>query len=192
MKNQKRVPEAIIVNSNPVDAICETDEKHQIAPVGSNYGNLAPFEQYDTLAIYSKKLNMAKEVLDKNGLVNTTDGYIGPLGQPEFASMISAVPFMEGGPVGALICNTINNGFRFCGINEDGYTDDLGPVNVPCIIGNTNKPQAILIPLEDKALEVGLEILQNLVEVNKSKVIENFDDVSNVDRIPSRKSGWII
>lgn len=124
-----------------------------------------PYDVAERLYPYMERMDVAHEILSDNGMVNTLDGHIKGYNDSRFAAIIPAVPITEAGRTSTLIVNTLNNGLRYCGIGEDSSTHDLGPVTEACIIGNAERPSAILIPISNPAaLAEGYQILHDLAE----------------------------
>lgn len=124
-----------------------------------------PYDVAETLYPYMSRMDVAHEILSDNGMVNTLDGHIKGYNNAKFAAVIPAIPINEADRTSALIVNTLNNGLRFCGIGEDSSTVDLGPVTEACIIGNAERPSAILVPISNpRALVEGYNIMKDLME----------------------------
>ena len=124
-----------------------------------------PYDVVERLYPYMERMDVAHEILSDNGMVNTLDGHIKGYNDSRFAAIIPAVPITEAGRTSVLIVNTLNNGLRYCGVGEDSSTHDLGPVTEACIIGNAERPSAILIPINNPAALVeGCQILNDLTE----------------------------
>lgn len=133
------------------------------------------FDVADRLMPYVDKMGFAHEVLSDNGMVNTIDGHIKGYKDSRFAAIIPAIPVNDADKTPTLIVNTVNNGFRFCGIAEDYSTVDLGPVTEACIVGNAERPSAILIPVSNpRALVEGHMILKKLMD----KASERYGNVN--------------
>lgn len=121
--------------------------------------------------------DVIETVLEDNGLV-TNLGEIKVLGNPIVSGFIPGVSIscedesndanIIEGPV--LICNTIDEGFRFCAPTKDkSSTKDLGPVNTACMIGNNKGSKSILIPIESKkAVADGIKILELCLDMHKN------------------------
>lgn len=137
------------------------------------------YQRMKTLYPYQEKMDLAHEVLSDNGMVNTIDGRIKGYNDSRFAAIFPAVPIAateDLGRTSTLIVNTLNNGLRYCGIGEDGSTHDLGPVTEACIIGNAERPSALLVPIcNPRAIAEGYNILHDLADqaIKKQAAISN-------------------
>ena len=124
-----------------------------------------PYDVVERLYPYMERMDVAHAILSDNGMVNTLDGHIKGYNDSRFAAIIPAVPITEAGKTSTLIVNTLNNGLRYCGIGEDSSTHDLGPVTEACIIGNAERPSAILVPISNPgALVEGYHIMKDLMD----------------------------
>ena len=94
------------------------------------------------------------DYLEENGFVSE-DGHIKTLGDANASAAIPAVAFSYNDDYestslimsNAVIIPTINGGMRFMSPSKNGkYTEDLGEVTVPCIIGTVEKPTGFYIP----------------------------------------------
>lgn len=135
-----------------------------------------PYEVADRLYPYMERMDVAHEILSDNGMVNTLDGHIRGYNDSRFAAVIPAVPINEAGKTSTLIVNTLNNGLRFCGIGEDCSTVDLGPVTEACIIGNAERPSAILIPIcNPRGIVEGYEVIKDLMDraMERQRVVDD-------------------
>ena len=134
--------------------------------------------------------DVIETVLEDNGLV-TNEEQIKVQGNPIVSGFIPGVSIscedenndanIIEGPV--LICNTINEGFRFCTPTKDkSSTKDLGPVNTACMIGNNKGSKSILIPIESKkAVTDGIKILELCLSMHKDlengiELCEEYED----------------
>lgn len=106
-----------------------------------------------------------------NGFI-TDSGLISPFNDEWAGAIMPAVTYDVSGPgVGCHIINTVDAGFRYITAGDDNKSlMDLGPVVAPCIVGNNKEPLAVLIPLNDKAFEVGIDLMNIIREEARGKL----------------------
>lgn len=145
-----------------------------------------------------------------HGHVTTENGFIGVVGDSMPAAFIPAISvwdrtFVCFEPdsssvdkddkkpitvVDSMITRTLNNGYRFAGIDpETMNTVDLGPVIVPCITDG-----GIFIPVNNNcigALYQGREILDRLIEKHMDAIENRMNDSKDVDSIMLDRNKWM-
>lgn len=107
-----------------------------------------------------------------NGFVTDPDGLISSFNDEWAGAIIPAVTYDVSGPgVGCHIINTVDAGFRYITAGDDNKSlMDLGPVVAPCIIGNNKEPLAVLIPLNEQAFEIGMDLMNIIREEAHGKL----------------------
>lgn len=114
---------------------------------------------------------LVSAMAESSDFLVTKDGFIGsttPIGIKKDIGM-SSLAFakdQDGALTAAtaVICNTSNDGFRYTAMNQDGVVYDAGPVMHPCIVGNFEHPQALLIPITEEALSLGQVMVGHMLD----------------------------
>lgn len=126
------------------------------------------------LSEYSEEAKLVNGYLDENGFM-AEDGHIRAIGQANSSAAIPSIAFTckhsidgnkatieEVTTVPTTIIPTLNAGMRFMAPSKDGeYTEDLGPVTVPCIIGPVTQPTGLYVPFTPEAMTTALELFNN-------------------------------
>ncbi len=128
----------------------------------------------DKLREYSEGIEVVNDYLSENGFM-AEDGHIRTIGQANSSAAIPSIAFtckhsIDGNKatveevitVPTTIIPTLNAGMRFMTPSKDGeYTEDLGPVTIPCIIGSVTHPTGLYVPFTPEAMSTALELFNN-------------------------------
>ena len=136
---------------------------------------------------YNKNTALMNSVLEENGFINCYNGDIRSLGNGMYSGFIPAISFsydhyksypLTSSP--AFLVNTINNGMRFVGISDDGGALDYGPVTVPCITGNSQRPEGLYVPLTDMKAVFDAQVFLHNYTKNIQEKYPNADNCLKV------------
>ena len=139
-------------------------------------------------------MNKAFDKLSKNGLHAAND-HIEKIGNPEFSAFIPAMALLvdhstngwQGFPT--MVVRTTDDGLRYAAPDfKNGGTYDNGPVSMATLVGDAQRPSALLVPLDNPdAIADGISILntmhQELIDSNsdKNKNLDLFDENNKFD-----------
>lgn len=102
--------------------------------------------------------------IHNNGLLSE-NGIIKKYNDHEYASIIPGQAFVinedqiDVAPVH--LVNTVNNGFRYISVDDNNGIVDLGGLVTPVIIGNAERPEALLIPLCNQKAHEDAKVILN-------------------------------
>lgn len=141
-------------------------------------------ERLETLAEANDRMDMVISALVSNGYV-VNNGAIASVGDSEKAAFIPSVVFATDTDVmidtaRVALVPTINGGIRFAAPSEDGmYTEDLGPANLPCVIGTVEQAEGLYIPLNPNAYYIAKRVMDGLFnDTTEELTSKNDDDIS--------------
>lgn len=138
-------------------------------------------ERLATIAEANDRMDMVIETLATNGYV-VNNGTISSVGDNGKAAFIPSVIFATDtdaivDTAGAALVPTINGGIRFAIPSEDGeYTKDLGPADLPCVIGTVEQAEGLYIPLNLNAYYIAKRVMDSLFDNDAEEIKLPKDD----------------
>lgn len=197
----------IKISKGPIEQSFSTDAAMERKPIKLQHDGICHKKVVNLLMEHEEAVlgKMSPKIRD-NGFLsvnNNGNGHIiEPIEDCWAAAFIPGVALasseMDGDYAACAIVNTLNEGFVYATVNEKNEMEAIGPVVTPCIIGNSQKPHGIYIPMNNRtALETGigvaLDYLNAINGISDASVDGTLaEKIEDADRMieSNRKCNW--